>query len=209
MQSTATSSEASQLDHLPNELLIRVFSLLSRTELLWALPLVCRAFSELLRSPNPFWTESYRLWRFRTFPAKVNGPTLCSWLLPRLHELTSFYCPLGTFLPEQSNVLAQDLLSVLPTTLTNLRFLCTSRHETHQRRCIGRPHSEQSFERQLNVVPFLSVLTRLSNLRRLALPLLENCQHSLQNLAAVKTLQVLHLDWRPSPLFKPRHQNDA
>ena len=54
------------------------------------------------------------------------------------------------------------------------------------------------FRWQLNAVPFLSALTELSNLQRLALPLLTELSHiSLQCLAGLKTLRMLGLTWRP------------
>ena len=114
--------EAARLDHLPNEVLLKVFWGLTRAEVVSALPLICRAFSRLLSLSNPFWAESSLAWTFTTFPAVVDGPKLCNWISPRLQGLTEFHCPLGAFLQVGSVAFASDLLNVQPSSLTQVKL---------------------------------------------------------------------------------------
>lgn len=196
--------QAARLDHLPGEILLQIFSRLTRPELVLSLPLVCRAFSELLSLPNHLWAESYTIWAFTTFPAMVDGPKLCSWLAPRLQGLTKFRCPLGGFLPAGSLAtpgyrLAADLFNVLPASLTHVNLQGDSRlgFDNNWGSRKAQAYSDKDFELHLDVLPFLSALTRLSNLQSLALPLLaELSPPSLQCLAGLKTLQNLSLIWR-------------
>lgn len=200
MDTSSSWSRASPLDSLPDELLQRIFHYVPDTDLMLALPLVCKTFSRVAKSPSDRWSnlEYSRLFDFRN-PNWINAGILCNWLRPRIAKLRWFNCPVDTLKLQDDGCLTQELLSLLPISLQHLSLQCDARDALHAAPRATRYGIETRYHASQDVAPHVSALARLSNLKQLAVPLhtpLDSA--SLDSLTALRSLGSLQLEWRCS-----------
>lgn len=194
-------SRSTRLDDLPQEVLQRIFKHIPEKEWVLSLPLVCKAFSRALQSPDLRDFESLPYGRLLNFsqPNWVHAASLCNWLRRRIAGLRSFTCPVDTLQLQDDGCLIPPLLLLLPVSLQHLNLQCNMWDSIHSSPLRGGAEVLPGFYARQDIVPHLSALTHLSNLQRLAVPLHTPLDAaSLNSLAALKSLESLQLVWRPS-----------
>ena len=188
---------------LPEELLLAVFERLPKAQLLMTLPLVCKAFARLMRLPSSCWAEANFHSMFDTLTLSIEAAVFCRWLQPRAASLDTFTFPVDAFLLRDNVCFAQQLIAVLPESLTTLKlqtFVTDAKYGVYRQETSHLEtfsHLQQGFQLLQDTAPHLASLTRLSKLQELSLPLhVPMDKQDLESLSALKSLHNLHLEWR-------------
>ena len=174
---------------LPDEILLGLFQHLPLKASVTVLPLVCRSFARLLRLPNPrLGGQEFSLLIAQLKTA--DGHAICKWLPSRMTQRDSFSFPADALRLQYNEGCIPELLELLPISLQQLTLQSTWFDGHHP-----------PFQRSQDLAPHLSVLARLSQLQKLAVPI--HATLDRPGLAALSQVQHLHLHFRCCP----EHQN--
>lgn len=122
-----TSGKGLSLLSLPDEVLLKILSLLPLAEPVNALPLVCKGVCRLLRLPHFHFDSGVRFLEpsvvLAQKPTPVDGGAAFKWLQPRLRQLSEFDQLLDFELAPAERPFVPPICDILPTSLTTLGLI--------------------------------------------------------------------------------------